>query len=213
MPPAERVAGLRRPTSPTARTREFGFDYLRDNLAVRLDGRVQRGHYFAIVDEADSILIDEARTPLIISGQPEEAAETYYTFAEDRAHAERPRRLRGRREAQDRRPTEEGVHKVEKALGIENLYAPDNGQLVNHLIQSLKAESLYKRDVEYVVQDGAASRSSTSSPAASWKAAAGRRACTRPSRPRRACRSRPRTSRSRRSRSRTTSGSTRSSPA
>ena len=82
---------------------EFGFDYLRDNLAVDLDQTVQRGHYFAIVDEVDSILIDEARTPLIISGQPEEAPETYYTFAKIARTLTMPERLRGRREAQDGR--------------------------------------------------------------------------------------------------------------
>jgi preprotein translocase subunit SecA len=132
---------------------EFGFDYLRDNLAVSLDQTVQRGHSYAIVDEVDSILIDEARTPLIISGQPEEAPDTYYTFA----RIARKLRLDEDYEVDEKRktvaPLEQGVHKVERELGIENLYAPENGQLVNHLIQALKAESLYKRDVEYVVQE------------------------------------------------------------
>ena len=133
---------------------EFGFDYLRDNLAVELEHTVQRGHWFAIVDEVDSILIDEARTPLIISGQPEEAPETYYAFAK----IDRTLRVPDDYEIDEKRktvaPTEDGVHKVERALGVENLYAPGNGQLVNHLVQSLKAESLYKRDVDYVVIDG-----------------------------------------------------------
>jgi preprotein translocase subunit SecA len=133
---------------------EFGFDYLRDNLAVELEHTVQRGHWFAIVDEVDSILIDEARTPLIISGQPEEAPETYYAFAK----IARTMRIPDDYEIDEKRktvaPTEDGVHKVERALGVENLYAPGNGQLVNHLVQSLKAESLYKRDVDYVVVDG-----------------------------------------------------------
>src|SRR6185503_20046697 len=115
---------------------EFGFDYLRDNMAVELTQTVQRGHWYAIVDEVDSILIDEARTPLIISGQPEQAAVTYYSFASAAA------------------ATEEGVDKVEKAIGVENLYAPENGQLVNHLIQAIKAKELYKRDDEYVIMDG-----------------------------------------------------------
>ena len=132
---------------------EFGFDYLRDNLAVSLEQTVQRGHTYAIVDEVDSILIDEARTPLIISGQPEEAPDTYYSFA----RIARKLRLDEDYEIDEKRktvaPLEEGVHKVERELKIENLYAPENGQLVNHLIQALKAESLYKRDVEYVVQD------------------------------------------------------------
>jgi preprotein translocase subunit SecA len=133
---------------------EFGFDYLRDNLAVELEHTVQRGHAYAIVDEVDSILIDEARTPLIISGQPEEAPETYYAFAK----VARTLRVPDDYEVDEKRktvaPTEEGIHKVERALGVENLYAPGNGQLVNHLVQALKAEALYKRDVEYVVVDG-----------------------------------------------------------
>ncbi|MGI9117165.1 MAG: preprotein translocase subunit SecA [Gaiellales bacterium] len=133
---------------------EFGFDYLRDNLAVELEHTVQRGHAFAIVDEVDSILIDEARTPLIISGQPEEAPETYYAFAK----VAKTLRVPDDYEVDEKRktvaPTEDGVHKVEKALGIENLYAPGNGQMVNHLVQALKAESLFKRDVDYVVLDG-----------------------------------------------------------
>ena len=133
---------------------EFGFDYLRDNLAVDAGGTVQRGHYYAIVDEVDSILIDEARTPLIISGQPEEAAGTYYEFARIAKRLTIPEDYEVDEKRKTVSPSEDGVHKVEKALGVENLYAPGNGQLVNHLIQSLKAESLYKRDVEYVVQDG-----------------------------------------------------------
>jgi preprotein translocase subunit SecA len=148
---------------------EFGFDYLRDNMAISLEGVVQRGHAYAIVDEVDSILIDEARTPLIISGEPQTAAKTYYDFA---------RVVRGLRGVQSKgtkaedevlsresdylydekhktvAPGEEGIAKVERALKVENLYDPRNVQLVNHLIQALKAESLYKRDVDYVVQEG-----------------------------------------------------------
>jgi preprotein translocase subunit SecA len=148
---------------------EFGFDYLRDNMSVSLDGVVQRGHAYAIVDEVDSILIDEARTPLIISGEPETAAQIYYDFARVaaqlipyRSHVGDPK---GAAEAAgadyefDEKHktvavTEQGVAKVERALRIENLYAPQNSQLVNHLVQSLKAQSLYNRDVEYVIQDG-----------------------------------------------------------
>ena len=149
---------------------EFGFDYLRDNMAVSLEGVVQRGHRFAIVDEVDSILIDEARTPLIISGEPETAAKTYYDFARvvrdldgqpRRARRRRARRdgalrrrLPLRREAQDRVAAEIAIEKVERALGIDNLYDARHVQLVNHLSQALKAESLYKRDVDYVIQDG-----------------------------------------------------------
>jgi preprotein translocase subunit SecA len=133
---------------------EFGFDYLRDNMAADLAQTVQRGHWFAIVDEVDSILIDEARTPLIISGQPEQAAETYYSFA----RVVRDLRLTEDYEVDEKfqtaAPTEQGVDKVERALGIENLYAPENGQLVNHLIQAIKAKELYRRDDEYVIVDG-----------------------------------------------------------
>jgi preprotein translocase subunit SecA len=133
---------------------EFGFDYLRDNMAVRLEDCVQRGHAFCVVDEVDSILIDEARTPLIISGVPEAATDTYYRFArivptlrkgEDYDIDEKHRAAS---------PTESGVDKVEKALGIENLYLDVNGNLVNHLIQALKAEALYRKDKEYIVRDG-----------------------------------------------------------
>jgi preprotein translocase subunit SecA len=148
---------------------EFGFDYLRDNMAVALEGIVQRGHAYAIVDEVDSILIDEARTPLIISGEPEVAAQIYYDFARVApqliAHRASPGDPKGAAETAgadyeyDEKHktvavTEQGVAKVERALRIENLYAPENTQLVNHLIQSLKAQSLYQRDIDYVLQDG-----------------------------------------------------------
>ena len=147
---------------------EFGFDYLRDNMAVSLDGIVQRGHQFAIVDEVDSILIDEARTPLIISGEPETAAQLYYDFARIVpnlvGHRSSPGDPKGAAEAAgadfefDEKHktvavTESGVAKVERALRIENLYSPQNSQLVNHLAQALKAQSLYQRDVEYVIED------------------------------------------------------------
>ena len=133
---------------------EFGFDYLRDNLAVELEHTVQRGHSFAVVDEVDSILIDEARTPLIISGQPEDAPETYYAFAKIAKSLRVPDDYEVDEKRKTVAPTEDGVHKVEKALGVDNLYAPGNGQMVNHLVQSLKAESLYRKDVDYVVIDG-----------------------------------------------------------
>jgi preprotein translocase subunit SecA len=147
---------------------EFGFDYLRDNMNVSLEGLVQRGHPYAIVDEVDSILIDEARTPLIISGEPETAAQIYYDFARiapaligHRAHPGDPKGAAedaGADFEYDEKhktvaPTQQGVEKVERALRIENLYAPQNSQLVNHLVQSLKAQALYNRDVEYVIQD------------------------------------------------------------
>jgi preprotein translocase subunit SecA len=148
---------------------EFGFDYLRDNMATALEGTVQRSHSYAIVDEVDSILIDEARTPLIISGEPETAAKTYYDFARvARQLAGTPAKFvpkgmpvedDGADYEYDEKfktvaPRETAIEKVERALGIENLYHAQNAQLVNHLIQSLKAESLYQRDVDYVVQDG-----------------------------------------------------------
>ena len=145
---------------------EFGFDYLRDNMSVALDGVVQRGHTYAIVDEVDSILIDEARTPLIISGEPETAAEIYYTFARivrgltgiPTARVQKGIQPDEEYEFDEKRktiaPYPPAIEKVEKALRIDNLYDPRNQELVNHLVQALKAESLYQRDVDYVVQDG-----------------------------------------------------------
>jgi preprotein translocase subunit SecA len=148
---------------------EFGFDYLRDNMAVAAEALVQRGHWYAIVDEVDSILIDEARTPLIISGEPTQAAKTYTDFArvirtlvgaqtkgtknEDEVLAREVDYLYDEKH-KTVAPTESGIEKVERALRIENLYHPANVSLVNHLIQALKAEALYKPDVDYVVQDG-----------------------------------------------------------
>jgi preprotein translocase subunit SecA len=149
---------------------EFGFDYLRDNLATRTEQKFQRGHEYAIVDEVDNILIDEARTPLIISGAPEQAADLYYKFARLAPRlqpGEKPEGIEAKSKDwmadYDFEPdekhktvavTERGVEKAEKFLGIENLYLAENGNLVKHLIQSLKAESLYKRDVDYAVIDG-----------------------------------------------------------
>ena len=133
---------------------EFGFDYLRDNMVTRGSSRVQRGHHFAIVDEVDSILIDEARTPLIISGAGTQAADTYKKFA---------RVMPGLKEGVDFdmdeakrtiNATESGLEKIEVMLGIENIYADPSGQLANHLQQALKAQFLFHRDVDYVVMDG-----------------------------------------------------------
>ena len=162
---------------------EFGFDYLRDNMATSLEEKVQHGgrigedgkpigmHHYAIVDEVDNILIDEARTPLIISGAPEQAADFYAKFAK-LAKVMKPGK---RPEGMDPKTKKEfvaefdyefdekhktvsvselGVEKAERFLGIDNLYKAENGPLVNHLNQSLKAESLYKRDVDYAVVDG-----------------------------------------------------------
>jgi preprotein translocase subunit SecA len=133
---------------------QFGFDYLRDNIATRIEHLVQRELNYAIVDEVDSILIDEARTPLIISGMPESAADTYHRFAsimprlkagEDYEVDEKKRQVA---------PTESGVEKVEKFLGVENLYDNVNTNLVNHLNQALRAHTLFRKDVEYIVRDG-----------------------------------------------------------
>src|SRR5215216_1977091 len=152
---------------------EFGFDYLRDNMSGTLEHCVQRGHHFAIVDEVDNILIDEARTPLIISGAPEQAAQIYYTFArlaKQMKGEPAKQKLKSLGETKDTSevdydyeydekhktvaPTERGVKNAEQFLGVDNLYLSEHGTLVNHLIQSLKAESLYKRDKEYAVVDG-----------------------------------------------------------
>jgi preprotein translocase subunit SecA len=152
---------------------EFGFDYLRDNMSQSLEECVQRSHDFAIVDEVDNILIDEARTPLIISGRPEEAAQTYYTFARlakqlvGVPHKEKLKSLGESKDTSDAdfdyeydekhktvAPTERGVKNAEEFLGIDNLYLAENGNLVNHLVQSLKAEALYKKDDDYAVIDG-----------------------------------------------------------
>ncbi|HEX2128241.1 MAG TPA: preprotein translocase subunit SecA, partial [Solirubrobacterales bacterium] len=152
---------------------EFGFDYLRDNMANSLEECVQRDYPFAIVDEVDNILIDEARTPLIISGRPEQAADTYYTFArlaKQMVGEEMKPKLKSLGESRDTSeathdyeydekhktvaPTEAGVAKAEKFLGVDNLYVSENGTLVNHLIQALKAESLFKRDTDYAVIEG-----------------------------------------------------------
>jgi preprotein translocase subunit SecA len=133
---------------------QFGFDYLRDNIATSTEQLVQRDLNFGIVDEVDSILVDEARTPLIISGMPESAADVYYRFA-----AIIPRLKVGEDYEVDEKkqqvaPTESGVEKVEMALGIENLYDDVNTNLVNHLNQALRAETLFHKDDEYIVTDG-----------------------------------------------------------
>jgi preprotein translocase subunit SecA len=139
---------------------EFGFDYLRDNMVIELDQRVQRERSFAIVDEVDNILIDEARTPLIISGQAEESGDLYYTFA--RLVPKMSGRPEGAEEGgdffvdlKDRAvsPTEEGVDKMEGLLGVPNLYDADP-RLARHFEQALRAHALYKRDKDYIVKDG-----------------------------------------------------------
>jgi preprotein translocase subunit SecA len=151
---------------------EFGFDYLRDNMAVTLQGTVQRGYAYAIVDEVDSILIDEARTPLIISGEPETAAQVYYDFARVVKTLEgQPSKQKSEGKGLDETersgadflydekfktvsPSQAAIDKIERALGIENLYDARNVQFVNHLNQALKAQALFLKDRDYVIQEG-----------------------------------------------------------
>jgi preprotein translocase subunit SecA len=133
---------------------EFGFDYLRDNMKFNIEDYVQREHNFAIVDEVDSILIDEARTPLIISGASEESTDTYYVV--DRVI---PRLKPEEHYTIDEKMrtvalTEDGVTRVEQLLGVENLYDPRNILLLHHANQGLRAHTLFKRDVDYVVKEG-----------------------------------------------------------
>ena len=146
---------------------EFGFDYLRDNMKFELENMVQRGHVFAIVDEVDSILIDEARTPLIISGPSEENTEIYY-----RCNRVIPHLVKGSEEkdkygnktttgdylidekARTAVLTEEGVQKAEKYLGVDNLYELQNIDVLHGVEQALRAHTLYKRDVDYMIKDG-----------------------------------------------------------
>ncbi len=146
---------------------EFGFDYLRDNMKFELESMVQRGHHYAIVDEVDSILVDEARTPLIISGPSEESVDKYYRI--DRII---PRLVKGEEidEGEGRKSTtgdyivdekahqaaltEEGVEKVEQLLGVRNLYDPENMEIIHGVNQALRAHALYQRDVDYMIKDG-----------------------------------------------------------
>ena len=133
---------------------EFGFDYLRDNMVTKAGNRVQRGHHFAIVDEVDSILIDEARTPLIISGAGTRAADTYVKFARVMPGLKRDVDFDMDEAKRTISATESGLVKIENMLGIENIYGDPSGQLANHLQQALKAQFLFHRDVDYVVVDG-----------------------------------------------------------
>jgi preprotein translocase subunit SecA len=133
---------------------EFGFDYLRDNMKFNLNDYVQRAHNFAIVDEVDSILIDEARTPLIISGASEESTDTYYVVDRIVPRLRNEEDFTVDEKLRTVALTEEGVTRAERLLGIENLYDPRNIMMLHHVNQALRAHSLYKRDVEYVVKDG-----------------------------------------------------------
>jgi len=151
---------------------EFGFDYLRDNMKFDLGMYVQRGHNFAIVDEVDSILIDEARTPLIISGPAEESTDKYYRIdaiipklkpgaritgekkAEERAELEKTGDFIVDEKAKTVTLTEQGMAHVESLLGVKNLWDPSNMDVLHHVNQALRAHSLFQRDVDYVVKDG-----------------------------------------------------------
>src|SRR5712672_598621 len=133
---------------------EYGFDYLRDNMKYDITHCVQRGHQFAIVDEVDSILIDEARTPLIISGPAEESTDKYYRI--DKIIPKLIQEIDYTLDEKHRTATltEEGVSKCERMLGLGNLYDPAHMELIHHVYQGLRAHTLYKRDVDYVVKDG-----------------------------------------------------------
>ncbi|MBV5336542.1 MAG: preprotein translocase subunit SecA, partial [Deltaproteobacteria bacterium] len=151
---------------------EFGFDYLRDNMKFSLDDYVQRGFNFAVVDEVDSILIDEARTPLIIAGPTEESTDKYYNInriipllEKGEVKEVEANTLSGKKKtytgdftvdekAKSATLTEQGVSKVEKLLKIENLYDPRNIETLHHVNQALRAHAMYRRDVDYVVKDG-----------------------------------------------------------
>jgi preprotein translocase subunit SecA len=151
---------------------EFGFDYLRDNMKFSLDDYVQRGFNFAVVDEVDSILIDEARTPLIISGPTEDSTDKYYVIdriipllKKGEVKEEEANTLSGKRKvytgdftidekAKSATLTEQGVLKVEKLLKVDNLYDPRNIEILHHTQQALRAHAMYRRDVDYVVKDG-----------------------------------------------------------
>ncbi|MGH2818568.1 MAG: preprotein translocase subunit SecA [Actinomycetota bacterium] len=133
---------------------EFGFDYLRDNMVTEIERVAHRGYYYAIVDEVDSILIDEARTPLIISGAVQDSTKWYVTFARIAPQLHRDEHYEVDEKKRTVAISEEGVAHVEQVMGLENLYDHVNVDMVHHLLAALKAKELYKRDVEYVVQHG-----------------------------------------------------------
>ncbi|MCX5827930.1 MAG: preprotein translocase subunit SecA [Deltaproteobacteria bacterium] len=133
---------------------EFGFDYLRDNMKFSLEEYVQRDFHYAIVDEVDSILIDEARTPLIISGPSEESTEKYYRINQVIPRLRKEEDYSIEEKSRTVVLTEEGIARVEKYLKVQNLYEPRNIEILHHVNQALKAHTLFKRDVDYVVKDG-----------------------------------------------------------
>jgi preprotein translocase subunit SecA len=133
---------------------EFGFDYLRDNMKFYREQLVQRGHFFAIVDEVDSILIDEARTPLIISGPSEESTEMYRQADSVIPRLKKDEHFTLDEKARSASLTESGVSRAENLLGVENLFDAQNVALQHHVLQALKAHHVFKRDVDYIVNEG-----------------------------------------------------------
>lgn len=133
---------------------EFGFDYLRDNMKFSASEMMQRGHYFAIVDEVDSILVDEARTPLIISGPADESTDKYYQINQIVPRLSKERDFEIDLKSKQPSLTDEGVQKVEGLLSVENLFDPSNIEVLHHVTQALRAYTSFQRDVDYVVQNG-----------------------------------------------------------
>ena len=153
-PPRLRRQARRLPADVTYGTNtEFGFDYLRDNMARSREVMVQRGHVFAIVDEVDSILIDEARTPLIISGPGDGVGQALLPVRRHRPHAHRATRTtRSTRRSGSSSPTEAGIAKVERQVGVDNLYDLVSVNYVHQLTQALRAKELFHRDKDYLVR-------------------------------------------------------------
>ncbi len=133
---------------------EFGFDYLRDNLVYRIEEEVQNGHHFAIIDEVDSILIDEARTPLIIAAPDAQSSDFYKTFARIAANLKKDEDYEVDEKRKSATVTDAGIAKVEKMIGVANMYASENIRLVHYLEESIKAQALFFRDRDYVVKNG-----------------------------------------------------------
>ena len=153
MPTAERHPAYRSDIT-YGTNNEFGFDYLRDNMAMDSANRVHRGYQYAIVDEVDSILIDEARTPLIISGKLSDSAKWYRDFAKIASRLKNDLHYTIDEAKRQVLTTEEGVERVEQILGIENLYDHAAVDFVHHMETALKAEALYKKDVDYLLDGG-----------------------------------------------------------
>ena len=133
---------------------EFGFDYLRDNMKTNLDEMVQRGLTYGIIDEVDSVLIDESRTPLIISGKAEQSTELYHEVNNIIPYLKRDHDYIVDEENHTTTLTDSGVKKVQKHLGVSNLYDPDNIEMLHHVNKALEAHTLYRKDDEYIVRDG-----------------------------------------------------------